>query len=494
MYVDLVIPAGVLANGTPRQSRGRCRISHCVRWPDGTDMQPEGGWVQRGTDTVTGLARCIITWVDNGGTRWIAIGTHSNLYVEGVSASLSPITPVGFTSGRPDAASEGGYGSGDYGVGTFGTGRPDTENIQPASVWTLQTWGQDLVGVMADDGKLYLWTLNTSTPAAVVTQAPTGNYGVSVSQEDFLFLYNGRTITWSDQGDITDWTPSATNQAGDVSLNTEGRFKFGLKVIGAHLHFSDVDVWVSSYQGLPVVQGFQKAGKGAPISLGAAQAIDSRAVWMGRDGFYLYNGAISPMPSEVGDLVFKDFNALQDSKVTSDHYADRGEVRWHYPSAASNEIDSYVCWNYRYDHWTVGKVARTCGDASGIFEYPIRVDPAGVLWEHESGFAYPGAATPYAQFMLPEWPSDSGMALGEKQVTVRGLIPDQNTPQDCQVTFLARDMSDDDPNTFGPFASTSSVIDCMFSAREIEMVVTFTGMNDGRWGTSRIDVVPVSRR
>jgi hypothetical protein len=492
MYVDLVFPPGVFANGTARQARGRWRDSNLVRSPDGPDLQPIGGWVQRGTSAVTGAARALVTWKDNSNVRWVGVGTHSKLYVQSSTGALSDITPTGFTAGRADATTGGGYGDGPYGVDAFGTPRTDTEQINPASVWTLDAWGQHLVGCMAEDGKLYEWTLNTATPAAQIANAPTNCSGLSVSAERFLFAYAGRNIAWCDQENDTVWTPSATNQAGDQDIDTFGAFRFGKKVPGAHLHFTDVDVWRSTYQGLPSVHGFEKVGDDCgPVSVGAAVTIDSRCVWMGQQSFFLYNGYTQAMSSEVADRVFSDFNTTQASKVTSWHNGRHGEVWWFYPSASSTENDRYVFWNYRLDHWWLGALGRTCGTGSGVFRYPILVDASGVIYEHEQGFAYAGAV-PYARSGPIEWPGD--MAQGDQRMLVRGFVADEKTQGDAQVSFFAREFPNSAEATLGPYAIASAPVDLLFSARQVELEVAFTGMDDARAGVFRLDAEPVSAR
>ena len=443
----------------------------------------------------------MLTWKDNADTRRVAIGTHEKLYVQTTTGALVDITPAGFTSGRADATGEGGYGEGPFGAGVFGTGRPDTEDIQPASVWTLDTFGQDLAGAMAGDGKLYLWTLDdaTPTPAQVVANAPTNIVGCSVSQEGFIFVYAGRRISWSDQEQATVWAASAANQAGDIDLVTEGVFRAGRRLRGGvHLHFTDVDVWASTYQGPPFVYGFQLAGADCgPVSTGAPLSIDSRCVWMGRKGFFLYDGAVNALACEVADRVFADFNGLQQSKVAAFHNTDFGEAWWFYPSGASNENDSYVYWSYRQNHWGVGRLARTCATGAGVFQNPIMVDPDGALWEHEEGFSYVAGdrtLTPFVRSGPVEWPAQSGMAQGEQRVAVKGFVADEKTLGETAVTFFAREFPNTDETAFGPFPVTGDPTDLLFSTRQLELEIAFTGMDDARAGVFRLDVAPVSRR
>jgi hypothetical protein len=99
------------------------------------------------------------------------------------------------------------------------------------------------VAANQDDGKLYQWELNTATPAAVITNAPTSCRSLVVSEERFLFALgaggNPKLVQWSDRENNTIWTPSATNEAGDLELQTTGLIMCGVRVRGQTLitHF-----------------------------------------------------------------------------------------------------------------------------------------------------------------------------------------------------------------------------------------------------------------
>ncbi|NCA27475.1 MAG: ammonium transporter, partial [Methylophilaceae bacterium] len=59
-------------------------------------------------------------------------------------------------------------------------------------------------------------------------------------------------------------------------------------------------------------------------------------------------------------------NYNQASKVNAVLNIEFFEVIWSYPSAASNECDRYVIWNYRENTWSIGSWARTTGVAAGV--------------------------------------------------------------------------------------------------------------------------------
>jgi hypothetical protein len=492
-FMVIAPPAGVFRNGTNYQAKGRWCDANLMRFQQG-QVKPVGGWQLRSAAAAfSGAARAVLSWRDNSNSRWIAVGTHSHLYAQDEAGANHDVTPSGFAVGRPDAAQNLGYGGGAYGSDAYGAPRPGTVAYLPATVWSLDAWGEDLVGCCDTDGKIYLWTLDPAAPAAAVSGAPTACEGVVVSEEGFLFALgaggDGRRIAWCDQQNITLWTADATNQAGDYDLTTVGTLQCGKAVAGGVLAFTDVDVWRASYIGTPLVYGFNRVGSGCGvISKGAVSARDSIAAWMGRGGFWLFDGqSVQPLDCDVQDYVFSDINADQISKVTAVHLADYGEVWWFYPSAASDECDRYVAWAYRESSrqqrnvWTIGTLARLGGSGRGVYPTPLMVDAGGYLYEHETGVAY-GGAQPY----IETGPIELGQ--GDAQAEVQRLIPDELIDGDVTATFYGRPWPNGAETTFGPVALTSPT-DLLFQAREIR--VRFTGAANDSWriGAMRLDLV-----
>lgn len=488
MLVPLSIPAGVYANGTTYEGKGRWVSASLVRWAEGA-MGPIGGWSLRSSAAaMSGAARAMLAWKDNSGVRWIAVGTHSNLYIRTESDALHDITPTGFVTGRLDAVAAGGYGSGAFGAGTYGTPRPDVGTTQDATVWTLDTFGQYLVGCSPDDGKIYAWTLDPAVDAAVIGAAPASNEGIVVTAERFLFALNGRNVAWCDQGDYNDWTPSATNQAGDQDLQTHGSLKCGRRIRGGTLLFTDVDVHLATYQPNVFVYDFERVGNDCGlIANGAVVSLDTSAVWMGRENFWIWDGVVRALPSDVSDYVFSDFNAAQASKVSAFHNSAFGEVWWFYPSGASNECDRAVSWNYRERTWATHAVGRLCAIDAGLFRHPMAVDASGYLYEHEKGWTYTGTDGPYAR----SGPFELG--TGERLAMVRQLIPDERTSGDVTVTFYTRMYPNGSETERGPY-TLSQKTDVLFTARQVSLQVNFDTPADSRWGEPRVDVVPGAKR
>jgi hypothetical protein len=487
--VPLKLPPGVLRNGTQYGSQGRYYDANLIRWTEDGTLKPIGGWRERSEDTVDGAARACIAWKADDAATWLAIGTHTNLYVEDRAGVVYDITPASFTPGRADAVSGGGYGQGTYGTGTYGTPRSDVSEVQPASQWTLDTWGEFLIGVMAEDGVIVQWELDVGTEAAPVTNAPSCA-ALVVTPERIVFALgttDPRTVSWCDQEDNEMWTPDPTNKAGDFPLQTAGALMCGKNVRGGTLLFTDIDVHLATYSGGTLVYGFERVETACGIvSRQAVQEVGGNAVWMGQNGFWFWNGFVKPLPCDVQDYVFTDINRAQISKTYAVRNSSDSEIEFRYCSASSNEIDRCVIWNYKGNYWNIGRVARTCGTDRGVFPYPIYVDEDGAVYEHEVGLSYAGDL-PYAEGGPVE------IGSGGNVVHCTKLIPDEKTSGEVTVTFYARFSPNGDQSEYGPY-SLSDMTDVRFTGRQASLRATGAMLSDWRFGTPRLDVVVGGRR
>ena len=485
--VPVTLPPGVLRNGTQEQSKAHFYNTSLVRWGAGGLLTQMKGWVKRNVaqTALTGSARACTTWQDNSAARWIGVATNSNLYVQSAAGTVFDITPASFVAGAADASVLTGYGTGNYGVGTFGTSRPDSGSIIPAAMWSLDLWNDKLVGVCASDGRLVQWNLATGTPAAVITNAPTGQQALLVTAEGFMMAFKNRTITWSDQADNTIWAPSDTNQARSFSLQTPGAIQCGAKITGAALILTTADAWRANYVGYPIVYGFTRVGAGCgAVSRGALVAVDQVAFWLGREKFYKYNGSVTPLECDIADLVFGDINLNQLTKVTSGHRAASGEVWWNYCSANSTEINRQAIYNYRQNCWYPNALARTCmADAGPAFSNPTMVSPDGYIYAHESGFTYDGA--------IPS--AETGplrLGNGERRMEVQGIIPDERHTGDTTLTLTPHDYPNSPDGTPVVLSNLTSPTDFLMQAGRLRLLYQFVGSTPATVGDFMLNIIP----
>lgn len=498
MLFPLKLAPGVLRNGTEYASKGRYYDAWLVRWTDDGTLKPIGGWATRSSAAaLTGAARALQTWRDNNNNTWIQIGTHSHLYVQDRSGTVSDITPAGFVSGRADATAAGGYGQGNYqGGSNYGGPTPDNTLIQDATQWTLDTFGQNPVGVSPDDNKIYSWDLNTAHVATQLSNSPTCN-AIVVTAERFVFALgagDNRTVQWCDQENDTSWTPSVTNQAGSFPLQTGGRLLCGKAVKGGTLLLTDIDAHLATYIGGTLIYAFDRVGTGCGAASRQAIAAlgDGTAVWMGSSGFWLFNGYVQPLACDAADFVFANLNTQQISKVYCIRDAANSEVEWHFPTTTT-ENDTVVVWNYKFNYWNIGRKARTAGADRGVFPYPIKVDSAGLVYNHEFGFTYDGTF-PYAEGgplefgsgFRPDLSGNFGIGQGDTVLYASWLLPDDKTLGDVTATFKTKFEPDDTEVVNGP-NTLSARTAVRFCARQVKVRFTGAANDDWRVGVPRLD-------
>lgn len=489
--VPLNIPPGFVRNGTDMDSSGRWRDGNLVRWVEGS-LRPVGGWRTRKSSAASDAIRGMHVWRDNAGDRNIGFGTYNKLYYMSSGSVVSDITPVGLTAGRVDATENLGYGGSTYGTAFYGVERPDATANLPATTWQLDNWGEYLVAFSDADGKLYEWQLNTATPAAAITNAPTGNTGMVVTEERFIFALgagnNPRKVEWCDQEDNTTWTPASTNQAGGKTLQTSGKIVAGVRTRGQVLIVTDNDAHRAIYTGPPFIYNFERVGSACGlVAPKAIVDVDAGAFWMGRSGFHHFDGnSVQDLPCPVHDYIFNDLNKAQISKCWAVRNGQNDEVWFFFPSATATEIDKYVAYNYQDGTWLIGELSRTSGVERGTFNNPIYADASGNIYDHETGYNY-GGADVYAET------GPLMMGNGDNIMNVLKMYPDELNQGDVTATFKTRLYPNDTERSYGPY-SMAAPTSVRFSGRQARMRVTGNTLGGWRVGTMRLETRAAGRR
>lgn len=458
--IPLNLPPGVVKPGTVYDARGRWYVADFVRWKDGV-MQPMGGWEvlagATGSD-VTGPVRGMLAWKLNDGSAKLFIGTNSKAYVYD-DGTLTDVTPAsGFTTGDADA-------SGNFWART------------EANSWQIDTFGEDLVAVAWADGDLLEWDSSAGGNMATVTNAPTSNLGVVVTPERFLVALgaggDGRKVQWADQETKTTWTPASTNQAGDFILSGQGQIQAGHRGREETLIWTDVDLFSMRYVAGDFVYSFRKVGGNCgAISRRSMAVVDGWAMWMGHNSFYIYDGGVRSVPSDVSDFVFNDLNRAQASKIECVPFTDFNEMWWFYPSSSSTENDTAVGVNYEEGHWMVTEgFERTAGVDRGFLEFPILADASGAVYFHENGHSYidDGGSPIYAP-NAESGPFEIGN--GDRVMTVRQIVPAEETLGDVAFSLFTGFTPMDTETEHGPFTSGEKVdVDDRASGRQVRLKI-----------------------
>jgi hypothetical protein len=497
--IPLRFRPGVYRNGTEYDARGRWRDADCVRWIEGT-MRPIGGWsplqaitagLPSAATALDGIPRGAVSWRTRTDIPWLAVGTTEKLYAYS-RGEMFDITPSGLVAGRENAGATSGigsYGYGPYGFGLYGTGSSAVEELAP-DTWSLDVFGNFLVGTLTSDGRLLSWESDSGVAATAVSGAPIDNVGVVVTPERFVFCLgangNKKQIAWAERETLTAWTATPSNDAGDFELQTNGVLVCGKRSRTQTLLWTNTDLHAATFVGGEFVYSFTQLGENCGIIGPNAAVVESGvAYWMGTRAFYGYDGFVKPIPCEVSDFVFGHLNYAQRAKVYAVGEPEFGEVWWFYPSTASNENDRYVVYNYRENHWAIGSLSRTAGVSRGVFSRPLWMSADGMVYEHESGLSR--TITEYA---------DSGpieLGQGERTYLVNQIIPDERTLGDTQLRLYGR-LYPTEVESSTPLLTVRQPTDCRLVARQVRLrIVGQTGV-DWRVGEYRLDVVPRGKR
>jgi len=204
-------------------------------------------------------------------------------------------------------------------------------------------------------------------------------------------------VRWSDQESVTNWTPSATNQAGSVRFSHGSEIVTVVQTRQEIVVFTDSALYSLQYQGPPVVWSSQLLGDNTSI-IGPNAAIVASGViyWMGIEKFYKYDGRTQTMRCDLLRHIFQDINLAQASQVFAGTNEGFNEVWWFYCSQNSVEVDLYVIYNYSEDVWSYGTLGRTAWLDSGLLNHPLGATYSYNLVEHEQGNDDNVSGTPVA--------------------------------------------------------------------------------------------------
>ena len=472
-----------------------------MRWRGG-QAQPIGGNMALLGALFDGPGRDVLTWHDNVGNRWAAVGTDTGLWVYSFEQEkVWDITPDGVGALDPPGAYVG-YGLGFYSAGTYGTSR-DPEQIGPADVsavlgdwWSLALFGEDLLIVPTQDGHLFRWSPETPDVLPVQnTTAPYPNKAVFVTDERHVVLLgaggSNRMVAWSDQETDQVWIAGIDNLAGNKELETEGRPLCGLRVPGGNLIFTDNDVHLMVYVGSPFAYGITKIGANCgPISMRAVSQAGGLVFWMGVQSFWQYSGSVVPVPSDVGDWLFSLINRSMIGRIFAAPNPSFTEHWWYWPDEGATECNRYVAVNYGDPGmpWTIGQQHRTASDATGAMIRPILAGPDNQLYIHEYGWSDNGA--PRIGMIYAE---TGDIQLGDfvpgtqdLRFHVRQIAQDfSGTANVCGYRFFLWEQPDGPQTDTGsfPVSNNSGLVDARFSCRGCRMRIE--ALADGPFAIGR---------
>jgi len=419
--------------------------------------------------------------------------------------------------------------------------------LDPAS-WSLDHFGQKLIATIKN-GKTFEWNPLGANPTALTTRAtvvsgaPTRSVMSIVSERDRHLIVLGTQTTigganpqdkmfirFSDQEDISDYTPTSINTAGTFRLDS------GVRIIGAAkakdyiLILTDTSAYVMQFVGPPYTFSIRQVGSNCGLmGQHALKYVNGKVFWMGQaGGFFVFDGTVKSLPCLVEDFVFTDkgdnlginYNAGELVYAGLNHLYE--EINWFYAKSGSTNVDRVVTYNYTENTWTTGTLDRTSWHDSTLYDNPYATQFNG------SGTpSFPtiqgvtsanGATTYYAHEIgnnevdalgnktaIPAFieSGDFDLAIegdGQMFMSMRRFVPDfKLLTGNAQVTIRLRDYPSDTAasSPLGPFTINSSTdkVDTRARSRFASLRIANTSTDENwRFGTFRADIQPDGMR
>lgn len=415
-----------------------------------------------------------------------------------------------------------GWGVDTWGSGGFGSVSAITPGSQ-LRLFSQDNFGEDLLFNVRGGGVYYSdLSAGLASRAVDITDAslggsnpPTAALQILVSDIDQHVIAFGVNpigssildplfIRFSDQGSLTDWTPTATNTAGGVRINSGSLIVGAVQTRQEILVFTDESLHSMRFVGGPFVFDFSTLSTDVSM-VSPRAAINARGsvYFMDEGGFNVYNGSVQPLPCSVKDYVFSNLNVSQSYKVFAAENSAYSEVTWYYPiGTGDTEITNYVTYNYEENLWSVGTLDRGAWFDSGMGDSPIATsvdtDTAATynyLYSHETGFDADGSAmTAYVES------GDLEIGDGEGFMFMSKVIPDfsfDGANPSVAITVKGRDYPLQDTTTLSSVTVNQSTTESYLRARARHPVIRVESTGSGygwRLGTLRFQIRQDGRR
>ena len=338
-----------------------------------------------------------------------------------------------------------GWNTSTWSRGGWGSGSDQPVDL-PTRYWWYDNFDNDLVMNYneAGFGPIYYWERGSSanpttalgTPAVLLSSlsgasdVPTYAGQVLVSQNDKHLLAFGATpypsgtfdpllIRWADQDNPVNWTPSPTNSAGFIRVSRGDQIVRAIATRQEILVYTNTGLSSLQFTGTTDVFALQELSDNISIiSPRGVVTVNNVTYWMGRDKFYIYSGRVDTLPTTLWTQVFRNLNYDRTNNIIAGTNEGFNEIWWFYPSANSDDNNSYVVYNYVEKIWHYGLLARTAWNDSGLREYPQAIE-GQYIYDHERGLDADGA--PMVSYIVS---SEFDIGDGEQFMLTRRMIPD----------------------------------------------------------------------
>jgi hypothetical protein len=235
--------------------------------------------------------------------------------------------------------------------------------------------------VLVSDASRFTFAFGCNDPSATL---------FSATQDPML-------VRWSDQNTLATWTPSITNQAGDVRLSHGSTIITAIQTRQEILVFTDSAVYSFQYLGAPYVWNSQILGDNISItSPNAVSTVNNVTYWMGADKFYMYSGRVETLPCALRQYIYGNINLQETFQIHSGTNEGYNEIWWFYPSQTGTTstgengtgtpgnpnvlIDRYVIYNHLERTWYYGTLnGTTIRPRTAWLDSPLRSEPMAAI-------------------------------------------------------------------------------------------------------------------
>jgi len=415
-----------------------------------------------------------------------------------------------------------GYGAGVYNAGTSTNGErawdeaaTESDIIFRNTQWTIDNWGEDIVACRRQ-GRIYFWDTSegTGSRAALISASPTVSNYIVVSPNDRHMVALGTTefgtgdyqpmlVRWSDQNDFNNFTPAVSTTSGE-NLLTDGTEILGaVRSRNAINVWTDNALWLMQFVGPPFTFKFQQMGTNCGlVGPHAGVDYDGRAVWMGKDNFYMFDGQVRNLDCTVRRYIFDRLNTSQLDKIYAGVNSEFKEVIWLYPSNEGDnvECDSYVIWSPDENYWTYGSSEWTTWYDKVTFDNVITTGVSGTdsfIFDNEPDGIFTGDGLALSSFIES---ADFDIEDGDKLMFMDRIIPDFELTGDfptLSMEITGQNFPVNSAITKGPFniSDTTQKVDFRLRGRQAKIRVSCGSQGTSwRYGSVRLAIQPDGMR
>ena len=506
-----------------------------------TTVTPPTGY--SATDFTEGAFEILTVPNDNTFTIQMRVNASGAASASG-AATINPYVEIGPTFQTL------GYGWGTYlwGDSTWGTERSTSNVILDPGNWSLDNFGEVLVATIFN-GKTFTWNAGASNPRTVRASLSTASFSTSanptasrftlVSDRDrHLFHFGTETtigntatqdpmfVRFSDQENLNEYLPTATNTAGTFRLDTGNKINAALQGKDYVFVLTDLAAYVIQFVGPPFTFSVRQVGTNCGcIAQHAATYVNGAVYWMsGEGGFFMYDGTVKALPCLVEDFVFTTQNGnlgINYDSADTIYSAPNSlytEVNWFYPKSGSEQVDRCVTYNFQENCWTTSSLARTTYQDQGVFTLPYATEYNATttpVFSEISGITNKyGASIYYAHEIGTDQVNSSGTTSidafirsgdfdiddGELFMSMRRFMPDYKfLVGNSKVTLFISDYPSElqAGSPLGPFTITSTTdkVDTRARGRLLSLKIENDAAGETwRYGSFRLDAQPDGRR